>query len=408
MAVWIKEKKYDREIKGILFLISPFVGFIASLKDIKTRSSYVIFFLFFVLFGLSFTVQSGKQGDMTIDAAYYREQFELFQYVSKSEFREGLITYFTFKTGIKDYYFNTVAFYISRITSNYHVMFLVFAIVFSYFCLKTFKMFITEDNFDSSLSCYILTYIFMINQIFNINGVRFWTAAWIAVYTVFQIFKNGKRKYFLLVLLTPFVHVSFWLFVVILFLATLLIKFHRFQIILFIISFFLSEISNELIRQQIDILPPTLANLASIYTDPVRIALKSEGGTGFYWITELFNTLERLYINLLVFLFILDSEDIFRNEKTKLIFPFLLIWMAFCNSTMAIPSLGNRFIQLAYPIIAYIWLVAFKGKKYQKFLYAAPIVFIFSAYTQLNRYTMVLEPYFYISSPIYLVYRYLI
>jgi len=53
MATWIKEKKYDREVKWILFLISPFIGFIASLKDIKTRSSYMIFFLFFVLFGLS-------------------------------------------------------------------------------------------------------------------------------------------------------------------------------------------------------------------------------------------------------------------------------------------------------------------------------------------------------------------
>ena len=185
-------------------------------------------------------------------------------------------------------------------------------------------------------------------------------------------------------------------------------RFHKLQIIFFIISFLISEISINLVRQHIDILPPVLARIAYTYTNAEYIALRAQGGTGFSFIGELFDILERIYINLLLFLFILNHEDVFRSPKTRTIFSFLLVWMAFCNFTMNIPSLGNRFIQLAYPVIAYIWLVTFKGKRYQWVIYVAPIVFLFSAYIQLGHYSMVLEPYFYISSPVYLLYRYLI
>jgi len=111
-------------------------------------------------------------------------------------------------------------------------------------------------------------------------------------------------------------------------------------------------------------------------------------------------------MNYLVWLFIKNSNRITGNPKTKSLFAFLLIFMTFINFTMPIPSLGARYMYLAYPIIAYIWLVNFKGVKYQKVLHAMPFVFLFSFYTQFLLYKNVLDITFYFSSPFYLLYKY--
>src|SRR5690554_616720 len=406
MTTWPKENNTDKALKIILFLISPFIAFLYSLRTIKTQSSYVVFFLFCVFFGLSFSVSLGKSEENRADGASYREKFELYKYVSDSEFYNRFNEYFTFEEGAKDYYFDTVAFYVSRVTDNYHIMFMVFAIVFAYFGLKSLRFLTSEPKFDASLSCLILVYLFMINQIFNINGVRFWTAAWIGVYCIFQIFRNDNKKYFLLALCTPFFHGAFWVYILVITFAYFSKWTRKVWVVLFFISFLVSNISVELVRGIIDSLPPFIARMAQSYTDEGYIEERAAAGSGFYWVAEFFRFAVRVYINYLVWLFIKNSNRITANPKTKALFAFLLIWMTFVNFTMPIPSLGARFMYLAYPIIAYIWLVNFKGVKYQKVLHAMPFVFLFSFYTQFLLYKNVLDISFYFSSPFYLLYKY--
>lgn len=407
MAVWLKEDNRDIADKIILFLISPFFAFLYSLQRIKTKSSYIVFFLFSVCFGLSFTVDSGKSESMELDGAFYRETFEQYGNTTSHEFYSGLIEFLSFDEGAEDYYFDTVAFYVSRITDNYHVMFMVFAAVFAFFSLKSFKFLTSEDNFNVSLASFILAYLFLINQIFNINGVRFWTAAWVAVYAIFQILKNGNKKYFFLALITPFIHTTYWIFIGVLLLAYFFKRYERMWIVLFVISFFVSNISLEMVRGIIDSLPPFLGKMALSYTDQEYIAMRNAAGTGFWWVSELFRYLLMIYVNVTVFLFINNRSQIGSNPKTKNLFAFLLVWMTFANFTMPIPSLGARFVQLSYPLIAYIWLVNFKDIKYQLYLYLLPIVFFYNIFRQVGYYNTVLDPYFYISSPIFLILKYL-
>jgi hypothetical protein len=407
MATWLTESNHDKANKVILFLISPFLAFVYSLKRIKTKSSYVVFFLFSIFFGIAFTVQSGKRGDAYIDSVSYRELFEQYKFVSHQEFTKNFKDFLTFSEGKKDYYFDTVAFYVSRITDNYHVMFMVFAAVFAFFSLKTFKFLTSEDNFDASLSCYILAYLFMINQIFNINGMRFWTAAWIAVYAIFQIFKNNNKKYFLLALITPFFHGAYWIYLAVIVIAYFFKNYSKLWILLFFISFFVSNISIDLIYSLTDKLPLFLADMALSYTNPEYVELRRASLASSQF-AKIFDFLIRFYLNFMVYLFIRNSKTINNNPKTQNLFSFLLVWVTFVNFTMPVPSLGGRFMTLSYPLIAYIWLVNFKGKKYTKILYAMPFVFLFSFYIQLQYYNMVLDPVFYISNPFYLIYKYLL
>jgi hypothetical protein len=405
---WLRENKVDIGLKIILFLISPFLSFFYSLKTLKARSSYVIFFLVALFFGMALTFPKGQLIGSTFDGSYYRESFEQYKTESYYNYLDGLRKFFTFNKGKQDYYFETVAFFVSRITNNYHVMFLTFAFVFAFFSLKTFKFLTSENNFTSSLSCFILAYLFMTNQIFNINGVRFWTAAWIGVYCIFQIFRNGNIGYFLLAFCTPFVHGSFWVFIAVLLLAYFLRRFEKIWIVLFFISFLVSSISVEIITDASSYLPPFLQNLIHSYSSKEAIAKFNQPGEGFSWVAMVFNFLVRLYINLMVYLFIKNSDKIKANSKSKDMYTFLLVYITFVNFAMPIPSLGVRYMVLAYPIIAYIWLVNFKGRQYKQVLYVMPVVFWFAIYTQINHYLNVLQFDFYVSNPFFLFYKYLI
>lgn len=406
MTSWPKEDRVDIGIKIILFFISPVLGFIYSLLSMKRKSSYVIFFLTAIVFGMSFTVPSGINLENSLDGAAYIERFEYFHYLDFSDYLDGFTKYFSFE-GIKDYYFDTVAFFVSRITDNYHVMFMVFAVIFAYFALKSFKFLTTEKNFRTSLACFILAYFFMINQIFNINGMRFWTAAWLAVYSILQIFVNGNKKYFLLALITPFFHGSYWIFVAVLLIGYFLRKFNKLWVVLFFTSFFVSAVSIDFIQMFTDILPPVFTEMIESYTNLDYIEFRKQAIEESNY-AKIFNLLVTVYLNIMVWLFIKNSKLISDNPKTGNLYSFLLVWMTFVNFTMPIPSLGARFVTLSYPLIAYIWLVNFSTIRYKKVLYIMPFVFLFSIYQQVVYYTKVLEPEFFYSSPLFLVYKYLI
>lgn len=408
MSKWWKENKQSKALKYILFLILPLVSFIYSLRRINTRSSYRIFFWMALLFGTSFTVQSGKTLEVMFDSASYRERFEEWVFMTEQHYIEGLEGFLTFDEGKKDYFFETVAYLLTRFTDNYHYLFLVVAFIFARYALKTFRFLTSDVYFDTSVASYILAYLFMSNQIFNINGVRMWTAAWIGVYALFQIFRNGRNGYFLLIFLTPFFHGSFWIFIAVVLLAFFLKRFDRIWAILFFISFFVGNLSLEILRDVSDQLPVFAQRMIQSYTDPERVAQIREGGTGFYWVSRMMSILVRIYMNYMVYLFIKNSTSIKANFKSKELYLFLLVFMTFVNFTMPVPSLGGRYMTLAYPIIAYIWLVNFKGRKYIRYLYLMPFVFWFSIYRRLNQYFSVLEPAFFISNPFWLIYKYLI
>ena len=74
---------------------------------------------------------------------------------------------------------------------------------------------------------------------------------------------------------------------------------------------------------------------------------------------------------------------------------------------MPIASVSNRFIILSLPIIAYLWLLVFKGRKYNTILYLYPAVYIFTLSVVFRQYLKVTDWDFYIMNPFYLIYKHL-
>lgn len=404
--MWNREYKRDVQAKILLFLFSPFWAFVYSLRRINTKSSYYVFFLFSLFFGLSFSVPNVRP-EGGIDGISYRQSFEQYKNITFDEYYDGLIGFLQFDTGKKDYYFDTVAFFISRITDNYHVMFMAFAIVFAFFSLKSYRFLTKELNFDNSWICLILSYLFMYNTIFNINGMRFWTAAWIAVYCIFKIIYEKKYFYFLLALTTPFFHGTFWVFIGLLCLYFLFGRFEKAWIVFFFLSFIVSNVALSLAQDFSEYLPPTLARVVASYTDAEYVQKRNAEGTGFWIVGYIFDILVNVFRAVMVCFFIRERKTIQRDKNLYNLYIFLLILMSFSFFTMGIPSLGVRYINLAFPVMSFIWLVTFGEKKYRWFIYIVPLVYFMTIYGTIRLFNQVLDVYFYFSSPMLLMLKYL-
>lgn len=77
---------------------------------------------------------------------------------------------------------------------------------------------------------------------------------------------------------------------------------------------------------------------------------------------------------------------------------------------MPIPSLGARYLKLAMPVIAYIWLVAFESRgMYRNVIKIFPLFFMMVIYEEFTGYiSHSVYSDFYYTSPIYQIYKYLI
>lgn len=403
MANWLKENNKDLGIKILLFLVSPFLSFIYSLKRVNTKSSYIFFFLFAVLFGLGFTTSDGREVGSTGDAAIYRQLFELYKYNDLNDLYDNFRETISMENEKRRDIYLMVMIYISSLFSyDYHIFFMMLAIVMAFFMLKSMKFLTEEDSFNNTFICILILLFFIFsNGIVNINGCRFWTASWISIYSIFQIFRNNNIKYLLLVAITPLIHQSYWFLIIVLIIVLLTKSFNNVWKVLFFASFFISSFAIEFMTDISEYLPESLHFLIERYTTDE--AIESMYRTNLYQrIRRTFNLMFNIYINYIVYLFIKNEKQILSCNKSKDIYRFLLIYMSLVNSVMLIPSLGVRYQIVSFPFIAYIWIVNFESqRKYRNVLLIFPLIALFSIYERFMMYTAFsVDLSFYFTSPI--------
>lgn len=407
MSFNLNRMESDKDIgtKIVLFLISPFVSLLYSLKTLDKRSSLVVAFLFCVFFGLSFTVTNIRE-EGSPDGVSYRALFEDYGTVGEAVFISDAQEYFSFSGTIKDYYANTIAYVVSRVTGNYHIFFMVIATIFALFQLKTLTYLTRHKNYISNFTCLLLVFLFTFVSIKNINGLRFWTAYWVAIFSVFKIIIDNKKQYLLLVATLPFFHASYvvvWLLLGLYFLTG---RFGKVWSILLILSLFFGNVSLAIVRDSAGYLPDFLLRFVDYYASEEVVARMGAAGSGFYLLDRIFPVLVNVYLNIMLLIIIKNKQQSNDSRVLKLL-AFTIILVSFSNFVMPVPSLGKRFMVLSYPLIAYLWLAIIGVSRYRNFLNIMPIVFFMSIYHLLQAYIQNVDPLFYISSPIVDLIRYL-
>lgn len=396
--VWRREQTSDMVAKWGLFMVSPVLGLFYSFKNLKTKSSFWVIYLVGLLFGLCLTVEAAwGNADVTwySDSMKHRAEFEVMSGYTLENYLKHVALYFT-GYGEKDLYALTLKFVVSRFTTNYHIFFMVVAAIYGFFSLMSLKSFVAEKKFDNSIMCLILVYIFLSAQIMEINGIRFFTAGWVAVFSLMQVFIHKKKRSYILLGITPFIHSAFILFIGVFFLFLFAKKWPGFCYVLFYISFAVSEVFAQILSANVSMLPDFLAESAEFYLDA---EFASRGV-----LYAIFDVAHRICINVFVIVVILTAKYHENNEKTKDMYLFVIMLAAFSNFAMSVPIVGARMQVLMLPFLAYVWLVNIYEIKRAQLMYLYPIAsFYFIFYLTPRTYMRLLDPSFFYSSPLYLV-----
>ena len=416
--IWLKEEKTDFILKSVAFLISPVLGLLAALPRLNTRSSFLVLFLSFTLFGLTMMVPDDRTEKQNFDCIVYKMHFEEATYTNIRDFKTYLHTFRDQdRSSSTDIYDRALAFVVAQFSHNYHVYFMFVAVIYAFFMLKSMRYLVSEDAYTLSVTCLILLFLFTTSQIYKVSVVRFFTALWIVVYAFFRFFIDHRKTALLWLFITPLVHAAFFLIFPILCLWLVIRRSNKMAFALVIVSFIMSAFAVQMFSALVAVLPEALSVHYSGYLNAWYIQKINEGGSGYIWVVRIFEFAVRLSINLAAaYMAWRYKERIFGTKAQDLYF-LMLAFIAFCNFTFMVPSVGSRFVMFVFPLFAYVWLVCFSNDaSSNRVLYPFAGLYLFfflvlpwNIYSipALRSYSALWNSDILLMSPLYLIYNYL-
>jgi hypothetical protein len=158
----------------------------------------------------------------------------------------------------------------------------------------------------------------------------------------------------------------------------------------------------------LQMLPASLQQSFASYLDPNYINYISTDFRDRNIFSQIFIITERLFTMFTVLLLMINRKQI-TSKQDYSIYLLLLIISTFATITISIPSLGQRYFKLTYPLIAYIFLKYFNYGHFRLLLYIYPFMCLFTFYMSLGVYYWTTNSWdFYFLSPFYTVYKYLL
>lgn len=399
------EEQQIKTIGGTIFtLLFPFFSCLAAFLNLKSRNAYIAIALFYLLFGLAF-----NPVNEAADSYRYAEDFISFARDPEGNLSYAFDTYFGDNSSdqdeFKDVYIYVMYYLAAKIGgTNVHVLFFLFSVVFTFFALKSLTYITRNSNYRNCLPMYILLFLFIYsNNIFNINGVRFWTASWIAVYLTFKILIDRKFNYALLLPILPLVHASYIIYVAFVVLAYLVRRNVPVLCKIYIISFFFGEIGLTMLEYVNDFMPGYIQRMIWSYTESEwgqsRIDGTEDAKEALY--ARILFALPRYYELILLFL----ASRKYKSFKNKQFLGFTLAYFSLFNICAMIPSMG-RYYLVGYPFIIYIWVNEYQSLKcYNKYLYLAPAVYAYTVFRWVRSVASVTDASLYISNVFHIIYN---
>ncbi len=357
------ENPQDWIFKLILFIIYPFGAFLISLKNAASKSSYLIYFLF----GIVFCWHMNPTGSGRYDDLEGIMQRVVANDYSIQEIWEQFVAFITFaKDAPKEVYENFINWFSKLFSPNPHLFFAIAAIPYLYFMLKSLKKITTDRKFTQCWYCLIVLALFVLpRDIITVQNPRFTTGIWMAVFATISFFSSGKYqwRYYLLILATPLIHSGFWFYVLAFTGGLFVMRYQKLLIVLLYVSVPFSYLSYDLLSNlnfSALPLPATLALWIERYLseDSFNEFVANEGASGYFWVAQMFTTI-RTTAYLIIPLYLWKyRKEIERRNDIKHLFKFFLYFYALVNFIQFVPVLGERFYWIVRILAIYLWFKA--------------------------------------------------
>ncbi len=170
-----------------LYLINPFLALLLSFRHYHSHWFKNFLWLFMVFYGFSFSFVD------TMDASHYKFLFERAQ-LQYADFSSITHVFDPTRTGQLDFARPLINFVLSGFTSNYHVLFAVYGLIFGFFYSRNISFLIQNCNLKGkNITAWLFFAAFFVGA-WQINGFRFWTATHIFLFGIIMVQVEGRRK----------------------------------------------------------------------------------------------------------------------------------------------------------------------------------------------------------------------
>ncbi|MDF1576040.1 MAG: EpsG family protein [Bacteroidales bacterium] len=343
----------------VLFLIWPFLSLIAAIANYRLKESRIVVYMFLVYYGLTFVI-----GNLNMDSAAYVTQLErasestlrVFLYQLRGLYAENVV----------DIYSSFMVFLVSRFTSDYRILFAIFASVFGYFHLKSINLLHGFHRENPNWNTLIfLVFFIIILPITAVNGVRMWTAAWIFFYAAIHVVLYRDKRYLLLALLSILIHWSFLTANVVLLIYFFLGNRDLIYGPLAIVSYLLQDLLMPVFSRFSMYFGGAIENRYSGYTSEGYISGVALNQEQTAWFVFLSYDLAFYFLFATLFVIFWIRKKVQTDEKERNLFSFILLFLSFVNFGRPIPSFGFRF-QIIFFLFTTFYLVMLFAKEGEK------------------------------------------
>lgn len=356
--------------KLTLFIISPFFSFIYSLKNANSKSSYIIYFIFGIIF--CWHMEPNPNAAHYDDLTGIKERF-LSNRITTEYLQVQISEFFSFSgDGEKEIYEIFLNWLTRQFSDNPHLFFALASIPFLIFFLKCLKRITNDPKFNNSIVCLIILALFVLpRDIITVQNPRYCTGMWLVVLAIFIYYLDKRKKILacLMLLSSVLFHSGFWATVAIFIACEFISKFHKTSVIFFYISIpfsFLALDAYSIISIESLPIPENLAKWIDNYfnDDSINELGKSFGTSGFYWVNIMFDIIKKIaYIGIAILL-LKEREDIDkRDDGFKELFYFFITYFAIVNIIQSIPVLNQRTYFIVRIIAIFLWFKLIYPKK---------------------------------------------
>ena len=362
-----------KEMQLLLFIFLPFVAFLRSCFNLRSRVSQLVFVLFFALFGYCHTFSD-------IRADSYRKYLSFTTYQAESI--KDITTDFL-NGEHKDIYENILFSLLKSVTDNPHIMMMVVGLIGGIFTMLLFKR-VFEDR-QSSVTIPIAILVMMLfieaNPIL-IGGIRNFTAMSLFMYSLIRLVIDNKRWWIIGILLTPLIHFG-WIVASVAAIVVWLVRMpntllHYLALIICALSLFLDTSSYsgafDLMMDSMD--NEAIADRVENYGDE---QIEDEFNKSLTTrLVRLNNQIGTCFVFILLIFLRRNREKLLESGYLQRIYNLLLWFTIVGYSLISFSVVGQRFVCISQILIYMLLLNLYQSSDSRavgRFIYALPVVF---------------------------------
>ncbi len=358
---------------AVAFILWPFMGFLLAMKDFQNKFSKTIILLFLMLFGLLFCINplqdSKRRADMLKES--YTQPFEAIYDTFDKLYEETL-----------DFVEPVIIYSVSRFTDYHGVLFAVYAFIFGslmlYYLTIMHQHYLKFSNRNALLFLILLIFV---NPIYEINGFRMWTAAWVFSVGMLNYLHKPHWKHLMFAALSITVHFSFMPLVGLIIIYAIAGNRTFIYGVIAIATFFVAELDIHQVRSYAALLGTASETKITAYTGESYIEERKIAGEQAAGFLKL-NQKGMLYFSAILLLLVyFKNRGVFKQKLTDSFYSLTLLLLSFANISSLLPS-GARFYRIYYIFAFSTFILFFVYEKHkQKMvpinLLALPLVMIF-------------------------------